>query len=103
MPNVSHNLEPRFKEDIDAEIVDFSVDKVSGSGWVGVDSDYAHHLVAWVPLKTRGQLKTTSYNQNKKRRVQSYVQKDGGVNIGTEERAGERILLLILDRTINDE
>lgn len=102
MPNVSHNLNPRFKDDIEANIVDFEIDTVSSKGWAHVESEYAHHLIAWVPFEVGGQLKTTSYNQTKKKRVQSYVQKDGGVNIGTEEWAGERILLLVLDETLDE-
>lgn len=102
MPNVSHNLDSRFEDDIDADIVGFQLDTVSDKGWAGVESKYAHHLIAWVPFEVGGQLKTTSYNQNKKERVQSYAQKDGGVNIGTEEWAGERVLLLVLDETIDD-
>lgn len=102
MPNVSHNLDPRFEGCIDVGIVDFQVDTVSDKGWANVENKYAHHLIAWVPLEVGGQLKTTSYNQNKKKRVQSYVQKDGGVNIGTEEWAGERILLLVLDETLDE-
>ena len=101
MPNVSHNLDSRFKDKIDADIIDFQIETVSDKGWVGVESKYAHHLIAWVPFEVGGQLKTTSYNQNRKERVQSYVQKDGGVNIGTEEWAGERILLLVLEETLD--
>lgn len=103
MPNVSHNLEPRFEGSIDAEIIDFQIDTVSDKGWAGVESKHAHHLVAWAPFEDGGQLRATTYNQQEKKRVQSYVQKDGGVNIGTEEWAGERIVLLVLDRTLDDE
>lgn len=103
MPNVSHNLEPRFNDDIDAEIIDSQIDTVSDKGWAGVESKHAHHLITWAPLEDGGQLRTTTYNQQKKDRVQSYVQKDGGVNIGTEEWSGERIVLLVLDRTLDDE
>ncbi|MCU4801334.1 hypothetical protein OB920_13215 [Halobacteria archaeon HArc-gm2] len=103
MPNVSHDLEPRFDREIDADIVDFGIDEVSGKGWAGVESKYGHHLVAWVPMEDRGQLKTTTYSQKHKKRVQSYVQKDGGINIGTEEWAGKRILILILDRKLEED
>jgi hypothetical protein len=101
MPNVSHNLKPRFQDNIDADIVDFQIDTVSKNGWAHVESKYSHHLIAWAPFEVGGQIRTTSYNQNKKERVQSYAQKDGGVNIGTEEWVGERILLLVLDKTLD--
>jgi len=93
-------LEPRYRDEINAEITDFEVDTVSDKGWAHVEKEYAHHLIAWVPMEDGGQLRTTSYNQNRKERVQTYAQKDGGVNIGTEEWAGERIVLLVLDDTI---
>lgn len=101
MPNTTHDLTPHFKDEINAEIVDFNVYTVGEGGYAEVDKKYAHHLVAWAPLKDGGQLKTTSYNQNKKERTQTYVQKEGGVNIGTEEWIGERIVLLVLDRTLD--
>lgn len=102
MPNVTHDLEPRYIGGIDTEIVDYEIDTVSDKGWAGVENKYGHHLIAWVPFEDGGQLKTTSYNQNRKERVQSYAQKDGGVNIGTEEWAGERVLLLVLDETLEE-
>ena len=102
MPNVSHDLTPRFEGDIDAEVVDSFVDTVGPKGWADVESRYGGHLIAWAPLVTRGQIHTTTYNQTKKEKVQSYAQQDGGVNIGTEEWAGERIVLLVLDRTLDD-
>lgn len=102
MPNTSHDLEPRFEDEIDADIIASEIDTVSESGWAGVEKKYGHHLIAWVPFKNDGQLKTTTYNQNRKERVQSYAQKDGGVNIGTEEWAGETVVLLVLDQTLED-
>jgi hypothetical protein len=104
MPNVSRNLEPRFEGEIDAEIIDFEIDTVSDNGYAHVENDYEHHLIAWAPFEDGAQLKTTSYNQQRKERTQTYAQKsDGGVNIGTEEWAGERIVMLILDRKITEE
>jgi len=102
MPNVKRDLTPRFEDEIDADIVDTEVYTVGTNGYAGVDSEYAHHLVAWAPFEDGGQLKTTSYNGNKKERTQTFVQEDGGVNIGTEEWIGERIVLLILDETLDD-
>jgi hypothetical protein len=102
MPNVSHNLDSRFEGEIDADIIDYQIETVSDNGWASVESEYAHHLIAWVPFEVGGQVKTTTYNQNRKERVQSYVQEDGGVNIGTEEWAGERILLLVLKETLGE-
>lgn len=102
MPNVSHDLKSRFSDGIDAQVVESFTGTVSGKGWASVESKYGGHLVAWAPFLTRGELKTTSYNQNRKKHVQSYVQKDGGVNIGTEEWAGERIVILVLDKTLDD-
>ena len=101
MPNKSHNLDPRFENEIDADIVDVEVATVTSNGWANINSDYEHHLVVWAPFRVDGQLKGTTYNQNRKERVQTFVQKgDGNVNIGTEEWGGERIVLLILDEQI---
>lgn len=96
------DLNPRFDGDIDADVIDFETDTVSENGFVRIDSDYRDHCIAWVPLKTDAQLNTKTYNQNKKKYCQTYAEKDGAVNIGTEEYAGERILLLILDEVIPD-
>lgn len=102
MPNVSHELEPRFSDAIDADVTDTRISAVNERGWTNIESKFGHQLVAWVPLEDGGQLRTTSYNQNRRERVQSYVQKDGGINIGTEEWAGRRVVILVLDRTIDE-
>jgi hypothetical protein len=69
---------------------------------VNIGSEYSHHLVAWAPFRIDGQIHTTTYNQKKKEEVQSYIQEDGGINIGTEEWAGKQIVVLVLDRSIED-
>lgn len=102
MPNVSHNLEPRYEDEIDADVIDAQIVTVSNNGYTSVEGDYDHHLIAWIPFEAGGQLKTKSYNQNEKKRVQSYVQEGGSINIGTEEWANERISVLVLDETLNE-
>ena len=101
MPNESHDLTPRYEDEIKAEVIDAVVAEVSSKGWAepGV-TEYAHHLVAWAPFEDGGQISTTTYNQNRKEHVQSYVQKDGNVNVGTEEHSGRKLLLLILDEKL---
>ncbi|MDL0121771.1 hypothetical protein [Halobacterium salinarum] len=102
MPNKNHNLEPRYDGPIDEDVVDVETSGVDDYGYAGVESKYGGHLVAWAPFEDGGQIKTTSYNQNKKKRTQSYVQQDGAVNIGTEEWVGERLVILILDQKIEE-
>jgi len=102
MPNTSHNRTPRFDDEIDAGIVNCFVEQVSDKGYVNIDSEYGHHLVAWAPFKTDGHIHTTTYDQNQKEQLQSYVQQDGGINIGTEEWSGKRIVVLVLDQLIED-
>lgn len=97
----NHDLPPQFDGAIDAEVIGVETDVVGKNGYVNIGSKYGHHLVAWAPLRRDGQIKTTSYDQLRKKRKQSYVQKDGGVKIGTEEWAGERLVVLVLDRTIS--
>ena len=103
MSNIARDLTPRFPDEIDADVIDVATYTVGTNGYAGVDSKYAHHLVAWAPLRNQGQIKTTTYNQNKKKQVQSYVQSEGGVNIGTEEWIGERIVILVLDEMLEDK
>ncbi|MFC7164755.1 hypothetical protein [Halospeciosus flavus] len=102
MPNKNHNLESRFDGPIDADIIDTETSVVGDSGYAGVESKYGGHLVAWAPFEDGGQIKTTSYNQNEKKRTQSFVQQDGGINIGTEEWVGERLIILILDKKLEE-
>lgn len=103
MPNVSHNLEPRFEGGIDAKIVHSTVTEVSKDGYANIKKEYSHHLVAWVSFEDGGSLRTTSYNQQKKKQTQSYVQTEGGINIGTEEWADRRVAILVLDKTLEYE
>lgn len=102
MPNQPLNKEPQYDGEIDANIIDVFVSEVNGKGWAHASSKYGHHHVAWAPFCEDGKLRTTSYNQNEKKRVQSFIQKsDGNVNIGTEEWAGDRVVILVLDETLD--
>lgn len=103
MPNVTHDLRKRYSRGIDADIVDTHVAEVNGSGYADIKSDLQHHLVAWIPVDTGGGIRTTSYHGNRKEHTQSYVQKDGNVNIGSDEWAGQRVVVLILDETLDEE
>jgi hypothetical protein len=99
---MGHDLTPMFQDEIDAEILDVSLEKVSSDGWVGVNEwqKYHNHAVVFAHFVERGQLKTTHYDGQKKRQVQNFVQKDGGINIGTEEWQGRQLLLAVLDQKV---
>lgn len=102
MPNRALDKTPQFEGEIDTDVVDVFVSEVSSHGYASADSSYGHHLVAWAPFENKGQVRTTTYNQNEKDEVQSFVQMEGGVNVGTEEWAGKRVVLLILDETLDE-
>lgn len=102
MPNVTHDLQERYSRRIDAEIVDTHVKEVNKSGFADIKSDLHHHLVAWIPVDVGGGIRTTFYHGNRKEHAQCFVQKDGNVNIGSEEWAGQRVVVLILDETLDD-
>ncbi|WP_336328721.1 hypothetical protein [Halovenus sp. HT40] len=103
MPNTSHDLTPRYKDGIDADVLETHVAEVNDSGYVDHVTDLTHHTAAWVSLTRPGQLNTTTFDGNRKERRQTYVQSDGSINIGTEEHAGERVLVIILDEQIDTD
>jgi hypothetical protein len=103
MPNVSHDLRKRYDRSINAEILETHVEEVNGAGYADINSDLVHHLIAWIPVDLGGGLRTTFYHGNRNEHVQSYVQKDGNVNIGSEEWAGQRVVVLVLDGTLDDQ
>jgi len=102
VPNVDHDLTPRFDAEIDADPVAVATETVSDNGYVTISSEYSHHLVAWAPFENGGGLQTTTHNGNENQRVQSYVQTEGSINIGTEAWSGREIIVVVLDETIDD-
>ena len=101
MTNVTHDLRKRYDRSIEAGIDDTLVTTVNDTGYAEINSDLTHHLVAWIPVDLGGGIRTTSYNGSRREHVQSFVQKDGNVNIGSKEWADERVVVLILDETLD--
>jgi hypothetical protein len=99
---MGHDLEPLFQNEIEAEILDVTQETPSSKGWVKVNewTKYHDHAVVFVHFIDGGQLKTTHYDGQKKKHVHNFVQKDGGINIGTEEWQGKRLLLAVLDKKV---
>lgn len=94
-----------FHGEIDAEILETSLETVSSEGWVKVTewTKYHNHAVVFSHFAEGGQLKTKHYDGQKKKQVQNFVQKDGGINIGTEEWQGKQLLLAVLDKKVPTE
>lgn len=102
---MGHDLTPIYKSmenEIDAEILDVSLETPSADGWVKVTewTKYHNHAVVFAHFAEGGQLKTTHYDGQKKEEVQNFVQKDGGVNIGTEEWQNKNLLVVVLDKQV---
>lgn len=100
MPYKNHDLTPMFDAEIDVDPIAVTTGTVSENGYVGIDSEFAHHTVAWAPFETGGQLRTVSFKENTKKEDQSYVQTDGSIKIGTEEWTGKKLLIVVLDQKI---
>jgi hypothetical protein len=99
---MAHDLTPMFQNEIDAEILDYSLETPSPDGWVKVSewTKYHNHTVAFAHFAEGGQLKNTHYDGQKKKEVQNFVQIDGKINIGTEEWQNKQLLVLVLDKKV---
>ena len=91
-----------FRDEIDAEVLDVTLERPSSDGWVRVSdwTEYHDHAVVFVHFVDRGQLRTTHYDGQKRKEVQNFVQKDGRINVGTEEWQGKKLLLAVLDEKV---
>lgn len=65
---MGHDLTPIFQGEIDAEILDISLEEVSSDGWVGISewTKYHNHAVVFAHFAEGGQLKTTHYDGQKR-------------------------------------
>jgi hypothetical protein len=66
--SMSHDLTPIFQNEIDAEILDYSLETPSSEGWVKVSkwTKYHNHTVVFAHFAEGGQLKNTHYDGQKK-------------------------------------
>ncbi|WP_227134067.1 hypothetical protein [Halorubellus salinus] len=99
---MGHDLTPMYQGEIEADVLETSLETVSSAGWVKVTdwTEYHNHAVVFAHFAEGGQLKTTHYDGQKKKEVQNFVQTDGGINIGTEEWQGKTLLLAVLDEKV---
>lgn len=102
---MGNDLTPMFQGEIDAEVLETSLEEPSSKGWVNINewTKYHNHAVVFAHFAEGGQLKTTHYDGQKKKQVQNFVQNDGGINIGTEEWQGKQLLLAVLDTKVPTE
>ena len=96
---------PMFQGEIDAEILDTSIETPSSEGFVKINdwTQYHNHTVVFAHFSEGGQLKTTHYDGQKKKQQQNFVQKDGRVNVGTEEWQVKKLLVVVLDKKVSKE
>lgn len=95
--------EPIFQGEIDADILDISIETPGAKGYVKVNdwTQYHNYAVVFAHFAEGGQLKTTHYDGQKKKEQQNFVQQDGRINIGTEEWQTKRLLVAVLDRKVS--
>jgi|APHM01.1.fsa_nt_gi hypothetical protein len=99
---MARDLTPMFQNEIDAEILDYSLETPSSDGWVKVTDwkKYCNHTVVFAHFAESGQLNNTHYDGQKRKTVQNFVQADGKINIGTAEWQNKQLLVLVLDEKI---
>jgi hypothetical protein len=97
--------EPMFQGEIDAEILDTTIEKPGSDGYVRVDdwTQYYNHAVVFAHFAEGGQLKTTHYDGQKKKEQQNFVQKTGKINVGTKEWETKKLFLAVLDKKVHSE
>lgn len=94
---------PNDREFTEAEVVHSEVTQVRTGGYTGVDSEWAGHFVAWVPLTVNGVLRTTTLHENPEKIKPTYVQSEGGINIGPKEKWGnEHVAIFVLEEQLDD-
>jgi hypothetical protein len=96
---------PMFEGEIDAEILDTSIETPSSKGFVKVNdwTQYHNQAVVFAHFADGGQLKTTHYDGQKKKEQQNFVQKDGRINVGSEEWQIKKLLVVVLDKKVSKE
>ena len=89
--------------EIDADPVHVATGVVSENGFVKPGSlrEYGHHKFVWAPFEDKGQLHTTKFNEKTEVHEEGYVQLDGTVKIGSAEWIGERVVIIVLDETVD--
>lgn len=89
--------------EIEADPVHVATGTVSKNGFVKPDSmrEYGHHKIVWAPFEEKGQLHTTKFNEKTEEHDEGFVQLDGSVKIGSAEWKGDRVVVIVLDKTVD--
>jgi hypothetical protein len=89
---------------ISDNVVHHEIQQVGPGGWIDIDDEWSWHFVAWVPLEVNGVLRTATLHESPNVVKPSYVQSDGGINIGPRDEWGnEHVAIFVLDEQLRSE